>query len=1037
MSRFFIDRPVFAWVIAILITLGGTLSIFRLAVEAYPEIAPPQISVSASYPGASADVVEKAITTVIEQQLTGLEGLLYFNSSSGATGGSSITLTFENGTDIDIAAVEVQNRVRRAEPRLPQAVRDQGISVAKASAGFLMVVSLVSDGEQVDPAALNNLVSSTLLDQIQRINGVGGANQFGSEFAMRIWLDPGKLQGFGLTAADALAAVRGQNVQFAAGSIGGAPALPGQAIQASISAESRFTTAAEFEQILLRSNSDGSAVQLKDVARVELGASSYDRFSQLDGKPSASFAVQLLPGANALQVASAVKARMAELAQGFPPGVEWVVPFDSSTFVEISIYEVIITLCEAIVLVFLVMLLFLQNLRATLIPMLVVPVALTGAFIGMYLFGFSINVLSLFGLVLAIGIVVDDAIVVVENVERIMTEERLSPREATIKAMGQISGAVIAVTLVLAAVFVPSALMTGSVGAIYQQFALTIALSMLLSAVMALSFTPALCATMLKPVGAVEHQPNRFFRGFNRVFDRTTRGYLSTVSSAVRHLPRWLVVYGALVLAAGWIFTRLPTSFLPEEDQGYAVASIQLPAGATLERTLDVIEQLDSTLKSNPLVVRAIEVAGFSFLGQGENAGLAFIKLKDWDERQGADERIDGFLAWANKAMSGIREAQIFVANLPTIRGLGQFGGFDFRLQDRAGLGRAALLEARATLLAEAQKDPALAGVRANGLDDSPQLKMRADRLQAQTMGVSVGDIYQAIQLMLAPVYVNDFNYLGRVLRVQMQADAPFRMQPQDLGRYYVRGASGQQVPLSNLVTTEWTLGPPSIERYNGIAAFSITGSAAPGYSSGDAMMAMERIVRDKLPTGVGYEWSGQSLQEILSGSQAPMLFALSLLVVFLTLAALYESWSIPVSVLLVVPLGLLGAVLFMWLRGLPNDIYFKVGLIAIIGLSAKNAILIIEFASALQKRGMSAIDATLEACRLRFRPILMTSIAFILGVLPLVISSGAGANSRHAIGTGVMGGMIAATLLGVLLVPVFYVAIRRLLGDRKESSSA
>ena len=1033
MPQFFIDRPVFAWVIAILITLGGVLTLRDLPVEAYPEIAPPSVSIGASYPGASADVVEKAVTTVIEQQLTGLDGLLYFTSSSSATGGAGINLVFENGTDIDIAAVEVQNRVARAEPRLPQSVRDQGISVQKSSAGFLMVVSLLSADPGIDAFALNNIISSSVLDQIQRLPGVGGANQFGTEYAMRIWLDPGKLQGLDLTAAEVLAAVRGQNVQFAAGSFGAAPAIAGQAIMASVGAENRFSRPEQFEQILLRTRPDGSAVRLKDVARVELGAASYDRISQLDGKPNAAFAVQLLPGANALEVANAVKQRMTELQEGFPDGVSWLIPFDSSTFVEISIYEVIETLVEAVILVFLVMWLFLGNLRATLIPTLVVPVALTGAFIGMAVFDFSVNVLSLFGLVLAIGIVVDDAIVVVENVERIMREEGLDPKAATRKAMTQITGAVIAVTLVLAAVFIPSAMMSGSVGAIYQQFALTIAISMLLSAVMALSFTPALCASLLK---AGDHAPNRVLKRFNSGFERFTSRYLSGVRGMLRALPRWVVVYGVIVLAAGWLFTRLPTSFLPEEDQGYAVALVQLPAGATIERTQKVMIELDAVIKQNPDVFRVIEVAGFSFSGQGENVGLAFIRLKDWSERTRPEQKLPGFIRWANQAVAGIRDAQIFVINLPTIRGLGAFGGFDFRLKDQAGLGREALLAARNTLLAEAAKHPALMGVRPNGLEDSPQMRMTVDRVQAEAMGLSVTEIYQAIQLMLAPVYANDFNFAGRVLRVQLQADAPFRMQPEALASYYVRGGDGQLVPLSNLVRTAWIQAPPSIDHYNGSQSFAISGSAAAGHSSGEAMAAMEQIVREHLPAGVGFEWSGQSYQEIVSGAQAPMLFALSLLVVFLCLAALYESWSIPFAVLLVVPLGLFGAVLFSWLRGLPNDIYFKVGLIAIIGLSAKNAILIIEFARELQIRGMGLYAATMEACRLRLRPILMTSIAFILGVLPLVLSSGAGANSRQAIGTGVMGGMLGATVIGIFLVPVFYVVVRRLLGDPLEAET-
>jgi multidrug efflux pump len=1028
MPQFFIDRPVFAWVIAILITLAGLLAMRDMGVEAYPEIAPPTVTISASYPGADAATVERVVTAVIEQQLTGIEGLLYFSSSSTASGSSSITLTFNTGVDVDLAAVETQNRVRRAEPRLPQTVREQGINVAKAGAGFLMVVSLNSEDGSVDAFALNNLIGSRVLDPIGRVPGVGGTNQFGAEYAMRIWLDPNRLQGFGLTADEVLAAVRGQNLQFAAGAIGAMPAVPGQPIAVNVVGEDRFSSVEEFEQILLRTEPDGSTLRLRDVARVELGAQFYAFSAKLDGQPNAAFAVQLLPGANALEVAGAVKARMAELEAGFPRGVRWWVPYDSSQFVAISIKEVIKTLFEAVALVFLVMLLFLQNLRATLIPTLVVPVALIGAFGGMYLLGFTINVLSLFGLVLAIGIVVDDAIIVVENIERLMREENLTPLEASRKGMQQITGAVVAVTTVLAAVFIPSALMSGSVGAIYQQFALAIALSMLLSALLALSFTPALCATLLKPHDA---QPSRLFRGFNRGFERMTRGYLHRVAQAARHTPRWLLGYLVVVLLAGFLLFRMPTGFLPDEDQGYAIAIVQLPPGASLERTVKVMDEVGTRLRSNPVVSNVIEVAGFSFLGSGENSGIAFVRLQDWSERRTAETRLPGFLRWANGQMGGIRDAQVFVVNLPTIRGLGAFGGFDMRLQDRAGLGREALLAARNTLLAAAAKDPALTQVRPGGLEDGPQLRLTVDRVQAEAMGVEVADIYRIVQLMLSSVYANDFNYEGRVLRVQLQADAEHRMRPESIGRFLVRNGNGQLVPLGALVSTEWQIGAPAVARHNGFNAYSISGAAAPGHSSGEAMAAMERIVRDELPVGIGLEWAGQSFQEIIAGADAPLLFALSILVVFLCLAALYESWTIPVAVLLVVPLGLFGAVLFSVVRELPNDIFFKVGMIAVIGLSAKNAILIIEFANRLRGEGRPLVEATLEACRLRLRPVLMTSIAFIFGVIPLVVSSGAGANSRQAIGTGVMGGMFGATVLGVLLIPVFYVAVRRVLGDR------
>jgi len=1034
MPRFFIDRPIFAWVIAILITLAGGVAVLNLPVSAYPPIAPPQISITASYPGASAEVMEKTVTSVIEQQLTGVDDLLYFDSVSRAVGQAQVTLTFQTGTDPDIAQVQVQNRLSVAEPRLPRDVVQNGIVVAKANADFLMVVALTSADPAIDSNGLDNLITAQLLDPIRRLPGVGGATQFGSGYAMRIWLDPDQLRGFGLSAADALAAVRAQNIQVAAGAVGSMPALPGQGFTASVTAASRFTSTEEFGAIILRANPDGSHVQLRDVARIALGAESFGRDVHLGKDAVAGFAIQLAPEANALEVAAAVRAKMDELMRYLPAGVSWISPYDSTQFVRISIQEVVKTLIEAVVLVFLVILLFLQNLRATLIPTLVVPVALTGAFAGMYLAGFSINVLSLFALVLAIGLVVDDAIVVVENVERLMSEEGLSPKEAARKGMDQITGAVIAMTLVLAAVFIPMALVGGSVGVIYRQFSLTIVISMAISALMALSFTPALCATLLKPA----HEPNWFLRGFNRGYNAIAGAYLRRIAKAIRHTPRWMVSFFALLALVGWLFTQLPTSFLPEEDQGYAFAIIQLPPGATMQRTTEVLQEMDQILHKNPIVDRVMLVAGFSFVGQGENVGLGFIRLKDWSQRTKPGEQIKAFIPAANGALQAIKGARIFIVNMPTVRGLGRFGGFDFRLQDRAGLGHAQLMQARNTLLGAAAKHPDLAGVRPNQLEDGPEVQFKVDRLQAQAMGLDLGDIYSAIQLMLAPVYANDFNYQGRVLKVLLQADAAFRSSPEDLARYFIPSRAGgldAMVPLDTVVSADWRLAPPAIDHYNGFEAIQINGGASPGHSSGQAMAAMEQIVRTDLPPGIGFEWSGSSLQEIISGKQAPILFALSLVVVFLALAALYESWSVPAAVMLVVPLGVLGALSFTWLRGLENDVYFKVGLIAVIGISAKNAILIIEFANTLHQSGRSLLDSVMEAARLRFRPIIMTSIAFILGVTPLVISSGAGANSRHAIGTGVMGGMVGATLLGVLFVPVFYVVVRRLLGDRLEGA--
>ncbi len=1035
MPRFFIDRPIFAWVVAILITLAGTVAIFRLPVAAYPPIAPPQVTITMTYPGASAEVLEKTTTSVIEQQLTGIDNLLYFESTSRSNGTAQIILTFTSGTDPDVATVQVQNRVSVATSRLPTDVIQNGLTVTKTNNDFLIVVALKSQDPSLDSYALDNLLASQVLDSIQRLPGVGGTNQFGSQYAMRIWLDPDKLRGYNLSASQVLVAVRGQNIQIAAGSIGAEPALAGQGLTASVSAASRFTSIDEFGAILLRTNGDGSSVRLADVAQIQLAAEAYGRNVHLEGGAIAGFAVLLAPGANALQVAAAVKARMDELSRYFPPGVSWLMPYDSTQFIKISIEEVVVTLFEAVGLVFLVMLLFLQNLRATLIPTLVVPVALTSAFAGMYVVGFSINVLSLFALVLAIGLVVDDAIVVVENVERLMTEERLSPKEAARKAMDQITGAIIAITLVLAAVFLPMALVGGSVGVIYRQFSLTIAISMAISALMALSFTPALCATLLKPV---HNHPNWFLRLFNNGYNSLTRGYLKGVGAAVRHTPAWMVSFFAMVVLAGFLYQRLPTSFLPEEDQGYAYAVIQLPPGATIERTGQVLQEMEKILMKNPAVEKVLYVAGFSFLGQGENVGLGFIRLKDWSKRTDPSLQASAFIRQANGALQSIQGARLFLVNMPTVRGLGRFGGFDFRLEDRAGLGREQLQGAKNQLLQAAGKQPVLAGVRPNQLEDAPEVRLQVDRLQAQAMGLSLGDIYDAIRLMLAPVYANDFNYQGRVLRVLLQADAAHRSRPENLSQFYIpqAGSKGGMVPLSSVVNVEWGIASPAIDHYNGYPTIQINGSAAPGHSSGQAMAAMAQIVNQDLPLGIGYEWSGASYQEILSGQQTAMLFALSLLVVFLSLAALYESWSIPAAVLLVVPLGVLGALAFTTLRGQENDVYFNVGLIAVIGLSAKNAILIIEFANTLHQAGRPLGQSVLEACRLRFRPILMTSIAFIFGVFPLVVSTGAGANSRHAIGTGVTGGMVGATVLGVLFVPVFFVAVRQLLGDRLEKTS-
>ncbi|WP_130620426.1 efflux RND transporter permease subunit [Dyella amyloliquefaciens] len=1049
MPSFFIDRPIFAWVVAILITLVGTISVLNMGIESYPNIAPPQVVVSATYPGANADTVEKNVTQVIEQQLTGIDHLLYFSSSSSASGSATITLTFETGTDPDIAQVQVQNKVQLAQPRLPTAVTQQGVVVAKNNPDFLMFVSLVSTNKDIDGNRLADIIASQVADQVGRIPGVGNTRVIGSEYAVRIWLNPDKLQGYGLSASSVYNAIATQNVQFAAGSLGADPSPEGQGFTATVSAEGRFSSPEEFGNIILRANSDGTVVKLSDVARISFGPGSYGLGATWNGQQVGGLGVQLLPGANALDVADAVKAKMAELSKDFPEGVTWFAPYDTTPFVKISIEEVIHTLVEAIILVFLVMLIFLQNFRATVIPTLVIPVALLGTFIGLVALGFTINQLTLFGMVLAIGIVVDDAIVVIENVERIMSEEGLSPKEATRKAMGQITGAVVAITVVLAAVFVPSALQPGASGVIYKQFALTIAVSMGFSAFLALSFTPALCATMLKPEH--DHKKNIIYRGFNRIFDRVTHTYSGHIGSAARHAPRWMLVFALVAALAGFLYTRLPTSFVPSEDQGFALAIVNLPPGATLHRTQEVMTEMRERLNKSPQndsIVGMYQISGFSFIGQSESTGMAFIKLKDWKERS---VTADDLIMQLNGVFHGIRDAQIFVVNLPTIRGLSQFGGIDMYLQARAGQTHGELMQAMGMALGKAKDNKALFGVRPNSLPDAPQWDLKVDRTQAQAMGLSVSDVYTAIQLALAPVYVNDFVYGGRVKRVYMQADQPYRMGPDALQHLYTPSslATGStsastvsttnpynMIPISSVVQSKWDMGSPALTRYNGYAAVEIVGNEAPGYSTGQAMAALQGIVENDLPKGFGSDWTGQSYQEILAGNSATLLMVLSILIVFLCLAALYESWSIPVAVLLVVPLGLLGTVVFSMLRGLPNDMYFKIGLITVIGLAAKNAILIVEFAVEQQQDGKSLFDAVVTASRQRLRPILMTSLAFILGVFPLAISTGAGANSRHAIGTGVIGGMMFATFLGLLLIPVFYVTVRRLLGDKLDEAS-
>ncbi|UMR30708.1 efflux RND transporter permease subunit [Massilia sp. MB5] len=1026
MAKFFIDRPVFAWVIALFILLGGALAITMLPVAQYPTIAPPSIVINATYPGATAQVLDDAVTSVIEQEMNGADGLQYVESQSEANGQVTITVTFQPGTNPDLAAVDVQNRIKRVESRLPQAVTQQGVQVNKARSNILMFVGLTSTDGKMDPTAIGDYMARNVVNEIKRLPGVGQAQLFGTERAMRVWVDPNKLVGYKLNMADVTAAIRQQNAQVASGTIGDLPNPASQTYNAPVVVTGQLSSIEEFGKIVLRANPNGSTVRLSDVARIELGGASYGISARLSGKPFVAIAVQQSLTGNALATANLVRAKMEELSKYFPPGLEYTVPYDTSLFVKISIEEVVKTLFEAVLLVFLVMYLFLQNFRYTLIPTIVVPVALMGTFAAMQVFGFSINVLTMFGMVLAIGILVDDAIVVVENVERIMSEEGLSPRDATRKAMSQITGAIIGITLVLIAVFIPMAFFGGAVGAIYRQFSLSMVSAMVFSALMALTLTPALCATMLKPVEAGHHHEKRgFFGWFNRRFAVTATGYQGMVAKMLTRTGRFMLVFLAILGIVGYLFARLPSSFLPNEDQGYIVTNVQLPPGASRSRAEAVLAKVDEYFRAQPGVARTIAVAGFSFSGNGQNAGLVFVPLKDWSER-GPDQSASAIAGKAFGALSGIADAIVFPLSPPPIRELGNATGITARLQDRSSQGHAALIAARNQLLGMAGKSAVLKGLRPEGLEDAPQLQLDIDREKANALGVNFADINSTMSSALGSSYVNDFTNSGRQQRVIVQADETRRLQPEDLLRLQVRSSSGTMVPFSSFASTHWINGAVQLVRYNGYPAVKLTGDAAPGHSTGEAMEELLRLA-EQLPPGFGIEWTGQSLEERISGSQAPALFALSLLAVFLVLAALYESESIPVAVLLVVPLGVLGALLGAHLRDLPNDVYFKVGLIAIIGLSAKNAILIIEFAKDLQAQGMGLVEATLEAVHLRFRPIIMTSLAFILGVLPLVIASGAGSASQRAIGTGVMGGMITATVLAVFLVPVFFVVVRKI----------
>ncbi|HKN03873.1 MAG TPA: efflux RND transporter permease subunit [Buttiauxella sp.] len=1035
MAKFFIERPIFAWVLAIILMIAGTLAIFKLPVAQYPTIAPPAVAVTATYPGADAQTVQDTVTQVIEQNMNGIDNLMYMSSTSDSAGGVTITLTFKSGTNPDIAQVQVQNKLQLAMPLLPQEVQQQGISVKKSSSSFLLVAGFISDNPTLTQDDISDYVASNIKDAISRTNGVGDVQLFGAQYAMRVWLNTDALNKYQLNPGDVVSQLKVQNDQIAAGQLGGTPAVKNQQLNASIIAQTRLRDPVEFGKVTLKVNPDGSVVHLSDVARIELGGENYNVVAKINGQAAAGLGIKLATGANALDTAAGIKAKLASLQPYFPHGMKIVYPYDTTPFVKISIHEVVKTLFEAIILVFLVMYLFLQNFRATLIPTIAVPVVLLGTFAVLSAFGYSINTLTMFGMVLAIGLLVDDAIVVVENVERVMAEEHLSPKEATKKSMGQIQGALVGIAMVLSAVFIPMAFFGGSTGAIYRQFSITIVSAMALSVLVALILTPALCATLLKPVDPQTHKKTGFFGWFNHKFNQSANHYTDSVSHILRSTGRYLLLYLIIVIGMAVLFLRLPTSFLPDEDQGVFMTMVQLPAGATQERTQKVLDQIThyylNTEKAN--VDFVFTVNGFSYSGQGQNAGLAFISLKPWEDRPGTENGVGAIVERATKAFSQIRDGLVFPFNLPAIIELGTATGFDFELIDQANLGHQQLTQARNQLMGMVAKHPdVLTRVRPNGLEDTPQYKLEIDQEKAQSLGISLADINQTIASALGGTYVNDFIDNGRVKKVYVQSDARFRMLPQDINNLYVRGSNGQMAPLSAFSTSHWMYGSPRLERYNGLPSMEILGEATGGKSTGEAMVLMEQLA-SKLPSGIGYDWTGMSYQERLSGNQAPALYAISLVVVFLCLAALYESWSIPFSVMLVVPLGVVGALLAAVMRGMNNDVYFQVGLLTTIGLSAKNAILIVEFAKDLmEKEGKGLIEATLDAVRMRLRPILMTSLAFILGVMPLVLSRGAGSGAQNAVGTGVMGGMLSATLLAIFFVPVFFVVIRERFSKRK-----
>lgn len=1039
MSRFFIDRPIFAWVLAIVVMLAGIIAVKSLPVAQYPSIAPPAITITANYPGASARTLEDSVTQVIEQKMKGLDGLLYMSSTSESSGSATLTLTFDAETNPDIAQVQVQNKLATATPLLPEEVQRQGVVVAKSSSSFLLVVGFVSQDGSMTNIDIGDYVSSNVQDIVARVDGVGEVQLFGSQYAMRIWLDPAKLQSYKLTPNDISAAIKAQNAQVSAGQLGGMPSLAGQQLNATVTAQSRLQTAEQFKDILVKTNSDGSVVRLQDVAEVELGGESYGVVARFNGKPASGLGVKLASGANALDTAQGVKDALEELKPFFPQGLEAVVPYDTTPFVALSIEKVVHTLIEAVVLVFVVMYLFLQNFRATIIPTIAVPVVLLGTFGILFTFGYSINTLTMFAMVLAIGLLVDDAIVVVENVERLMTEEKLSAVEATRKSMDEIKGALVGIAMVLSAVFIPMAFFSGSTGVIYRQFSITLVSAMGLSVLVALILTPALCATLLKPshVHTDGSFIGRFFSGFNRGFDKTNKGAQGFVGRMIKHSKRYLLSYALIVGGMVAIFSNLPTAFLPDEDQGILFNQVMLPAGSTTEQTLEVVKKVENHyLEDQSEAVSSIfTVTGFSFAGSGQNSAIGFVSLKHWDERQRDDLSVGAVAGKGMGYFSTIKEAFVFAFPPPAIVELGTANGFNMFLQDRVGLGHDELLKARNQLLGMASQSPILAGVRPNGQEDMPELQLDIDLAKAEALGVSQGDINSTLSTAWGSSYVNDFIDRGRVKKVYLQGQADARMVPEDLNKWYVRNKNGDMVPFSAFASSYWSYGSPRLERYNGFSAMEIQGSAAPGYSTGQAMDEMERLVK-QLPQGIASEWTGISYQERSSGGQAPLLYGLSLLFVFLCLAALYESWSVPFAVMIIVPLGIFGAIVAAFMGNLSNDIYLQVGLLTTIGLASKNAILIVEFAIHKMEEGLSLVDSAIAAVRLRLRPILMTSMAFVCGVLPLAIASSAGSGAQNALGISIIGGTLAASSLVVIFVPLFFVLVRRLFSGKAKTTS-